>query len=489
MKWQTSAGSWSFIHRNAVAPESGTNASITEQGYQAVAKKKSDAEMKIFMLRIIASQNRVLKNEGDLDGFVPWYSGTRNKQSLKRLKLELLSAPFIGWKSGHEPMSLTSMVAGAVGTAAGTLFQSFDRAAHSIEYADTNAVLLQQSKPWGNISAADTRNNTLTVTKSAHASNRSSGVAAMVASAAASHAKAKSKANRKTKHGESPQRHHKSRQRRANHGARLLHKAKHMAKHSHADRKRAARIAAHSALNEQGYKTVLATNISGVVEIFAKRAVKEAGLSVKDTRSFRKMLRYYNGDCGTGSFAALRAEIHSGATGGACSSAWARSSPYRSIAEKDDDRIAEEWVGMADRIPTWRWRRVGVTASSFLQVDATSAYMAASQGKAGATGFFESLLGRKATEETTLGSRAKLSAEGYNEVAATQNATEMATFVRRAAAEEGLRVSDEDSLRYLIRFYDGECDTQSYPVLLQELRRGGTSLRTSCGGAWLVPLS
>lgn len=70
----------------------GVTATTNEPGYEAVAKLKSDEEMKTFMLRVIEDYDCHVEDEGGLMGIVPWFSGTTAVQSLAQLVRALLFA-------------------------------------------------------------------------------------------------------------------------------------------------------------------------------------------------------------------------------------------------------------------------------------------------------------------------------------------------------------------------------------------------------------
>jgi len=68
----------------------GTSAALTEEGYQKVARLKSDEEMESFMRRFINSMSLKVVHDDGLSGVVPWYSGTQNIQDLARLQDEIV---------------------------------------------------------------------------------------------------------------------------------------------------------------------------------------------------------------------------------------------------------------------------------------------------------------------------------------------------------------------------------------------------------------
>merc|ERR1719265_708309 len=79
-----------------------------------------------------------------------------------------------------------------------------------------------------------------------------------------------------------------------------------------------------------------------------------------------------------------------------------------------------------------------------------------------------------------------LNQEGYEQLAAKGNTTEMALFVRLVAEHEGFKVTNVKPLEGMSRYYSGECATQSFQALKNELHRvAGRSSRCG-GGPWLI---
>jgi len=73
----------------------GDSVPTTEAGYQEVAVLKSDDEMKAFVRRLIAEDDKYVGDEGALSGMVPFYSGSMDVQDIERLRTELRSAAWI----------------------------------------------------------------------------------------------------------------------------------------------------------------------------------------------------------------------------------------------------------------------------------------------------------------------------------------------------------------------------------------------------------
>lgn len=73
---------------------SGASAALTESGYQQVVKLHSDAEMTQFISRLLSMHGLKVHTEsmGELEGFVPWFSGVLASQNIKHLIAELTTA-------------------------------------------------------------------------------------------------------------------------------------------------------------------------------------------------------------------------------------------------------------------------------------------------------------------------------------------------------------------------------------------------------------
>lgn len=83
------------------AVELGNSVAVSENGYQQVAAQKSDEEMKAFIHRVLAAEARYVSDVAELNGLVPFYSGTQNSQNLESLKEELRKAPWVAEGEGR----------------------------------------------------------------------------------------------------------------------------------------------------------------------------------------------------------------------------------------------------------------------------------------------------------------------------------------------------------------------------------------------------
>lgn len=79
----------------------GSAAPITEHGYQLVASLKSDDEMKAFIHRVLEKEARYVVDKSELNGIVPYYSGTQAVQDLDTMKKELRKAAWVAVGEGR----------------------------------------------------------------------------------------------------------------------------------------------------------------------------------------------------------------------------------------------------------------------------------------------------------------------------------------------------------------------------------------------------
>lgn len=81
----------------------GSTAILGEDGIRQVALLKDHTQMSVFILRLIEKGGFEVKagHMDDLNGLVPWYSGTLASQSFENLKIELAKAKWL-MKAGHE---------------------------------------------------------------------------------------------------------------------------------------------------------------------------------------------------------------------------------------------------------------------------------------------------------------------------------------------------------------------------------------------------
>jgi len=71
---------------------------------------KSDADMELFVTRLLDAKSLISTNQGDLKGFVKWYSGTKSVQTFEKLCKEL---PLKAWVSSEAMEKIAGNIRGA----------------------------------------------------------------------------------------------------------------------------------------------------------------------------------------------------------------------------------------------------------------------------------------------------------------------------------------------------------------------------------------
>jgi len=75
--------------------DAGLTAPLSEAGYQQVAELKNDQSMQFYVMRLLDARGMVGVDNGKMEGFLPWYSGTKAVQSFEQLSAEILMRPWV----------------------------------------------------------------------------------------------------------------------------------------------------------------------------------------------------------------------------------------------------------------------------------------------------------------------------------------------------------------------------------------------------------
>lgn len=188
-------------------------------------------------------------------------------------------------------------------------------------------------------------------------------------------------------------------------------------------------------LDQHGYRTLVDHGRQNDMEDFAQRIIKQSGLRVLDKDTFHEVLRYYDGECATQTFHALKAEVKRALHSSTCRSAW--------LAPKDS----------AANLPP---------ARRFL----------ARAAKDGVRG---------------IGATAPLKQLGYHEVATKGRSGEMAEYVKRVVKLMNLEITSDWGLHHFVSYHSGECSTQRFVRLVEQLHRA-VDQPVTCGGGWVKPM-
>lgn len=119
-------------------------ASLSEDGYQVIARLKSNEAMKAYMQRLLKVLGRQVSDEGGFAGFVPYFSGEIAAQNFDKLRQELLEAP---WTTKMETQRHVDVKTGMIistlltnGTNAKTFLATRDAPVPTIQVVGTKEV-------------------------------------------------------------------------------------------------------------------------------------------------------------------------------------------------------------------------------------------------------------------------------------------------------------------------------------------------------------
>lgn len=190
-------------------------------------------------------------------------------------------------------------------------------------------------------------------------------------------------------------------------------------------------------LNKRGYEVIVDEGHERDMEDFVRRLIAERGLRLIHEEDFQAVLRYYNGQCATRPFAALKAELRHATEESKCRRPW----------------LALE--GISARRAHGK-RAQGMHFLSEVEIS----------GKLG------------------IGATAPINSVGYRRVAHLGQNGEMADYIRRVISLMDLEIASEWGLRNFVPYYSGECGTQSFTMLVDQLRQA-TKTPVICGGGWV----
>jgi hypothetical protein len=250
-----------------------------------------------------------------------------------------------------------------------------------------------------------------------------------------------------------------------------------------------------AALSEDGYSAVAALGNRELMRAYVRRVAKDEGLRITNEGSLSGALAYYTGECSTQSYAALVRELWRGSETAKCKQAWVQpikassllqtsSHPHKShvAASSSTDQVEPDM--------TWRWAEDLEDSLGVLQAELMTLKTAVLENEE------RELMELKTKEEESRESaheskhveqKIPLNQEGYEQLAAKGNTTDMALFVRLVAEHEGFKVTNVKPLEGMSRYYSGECATQSFQALKNELHRVAGRSNSRCGGGpWLI---
>jgi len=265
-----------------------------------------------------------------------------------------------------------------------------------------------------------------------------------------------------------------------------------------------------AALSEDGYSAVAALRNRELMRSYVRRVAKDEGLMITNEGSLSGALAYYTGECSTQSYSALVRELWRGTETAKCKQAWVEPVKASSLLQmssypRKSHSVASSITNEDEPDSTWRWAEDLDGSLGVLQTELMNLKTAVLENEEKelmdlkieeeASGN-ESKHGSK--DESNRGSEREsnhggdhheipLNQEGYEQLAAKGNTTEMALFVRHVAEHEGFKVKNTKPLTGMSRYYSGECATQSFQALKNELHRVARRSNSRCGGGpWLI---
>lgn len=266
-----------------------------------------------------------------------------------------------------------------------------------------------------------------------------------------------------------------------------------------------------AALSEDGYSAVAALGNRELMRAYVRRVAKDEGLMITNEGSLSGALAYYTGECSTQSYAALVRELWRGTETAKCKQAWVEPVKASSLLQMSSHphKSLSTASSVTDDEPdsTWRWAddlesSLGVLQAELMNLKTAvieneeKELMEVNTGEEEEAKNNEITNGSKDESNHTIDRESNhggnhheipLDQEGYEQLAAKGNTTEMALFVRRVAEHEGFKVTNTKPLTGMSRYYSGECATQSFEALKNELHRVAKRSNARCGGGpWLM---
>lgn len=222
---------------------------------------------------------------------------------------------------------------------------------------------------------------------------------------------------------------------------------------------------------EEGYKSLLDSGSKDQMRSYFHRVAAVEGYRITKDKVLEGVLPWYTGECAVQSHAALVAELERGTHAAQCKAPWVervKASLLQTNASASNSLAFHHGHALTSTEPfsTWHWAAELEASLAALQDELQ--YL------------------QQDVQDTELVSmQAPLNETGYELVAAENSTAEMKVFVRRVAAQQGMRLNDERPLGGLAMYYSGECATQSYDRLVSELKRVSAKNQGRCGGRWL----
>jgi len=448
---------------------------LSEAGYQAIAALHSDDAMAAFSRVLLAKEGKMVSDEGELSGLVPWFSGTSAVQTLVQLKTELLSKTWVvpdvvpADENESKAMPWTSPVT------EGEL-----KKLPEFTDADLRATAEEGEQLYAN-RANITKEWTSPVTE--EESQKMPVIDAdLKATAAISTIRLQTLANDTADDDTSGY------YTAGNFVQRVAEKVP----------MDLATLGGEATLNEAGFQSVAKTGSTVAMDAFVRKVLATKAWRVTDETFMVNVLPWYTGECANQSYDALVSELHRSRKAHSCHPSWignkygkqdkeANRSFLHPATSRNLDQAAFSLIrgmiaqtgaaavpGTRERMWTFvrsmlkrngTWEEIEAlglknnTRKWLSFKNATSNY---SKGSINVAGGARDWL-------KNVGAYAPLNEDGYKAVVDVRNDTQMQMFVRRVARNESLNITDQNGLSGFSMYYSGFCAEQSYAALTKEV--------------------
>jgi len=447
---------------------------LSEAGYQAIAALKSDDAMAAFSRVLLAKEGKMVSDEGELNGLVPWFSGTSAVQTLMTLKTELLSKNWVvpdvapADENEAQAMPWTSPVT-----------EEELKKLPEVTDADLRATAEEGEQLYAN-RANITKEWTSPVTE--EESQKMPAIDAdLKATAAISTIRLQTLANDTADDDTSGY-------------YTAGNFVQRVAERVPMD---LATLGGEATLTEEGFQSVAKTGSTVAMDAFVRKVLATKAWRVTDETFMVNVLPWYTGECANQSYDALVSELHRSRKAHSCHPSWignkygkhdkdANGSYLHPATSRNLDQAAFSLIrGMiaqtgASSVPGTRERMWTFVRSllkrngSWEEIEALSA-----KNNTGKWLHFKNQLnyskgaikvaGGARDWLKNVGAYAPLNEDGYKAVVDVRNDTQMQMFVRRVARNESLNITDENGLSGFSMYYSGFCAEQSYAALVKEV--------------------
>jgi len=463
---------------------------LSEAGYQAIAALHSDDAMAAFSRVLLAKEGKMVSDEGELSGLVPWFSGTSAVQTLDLLKTELMAKTWVlpdivqseeqtiakPWTSPVTEEELKKLPGLTPADLQATEEEGEQLYASRKNYtkAWTSPVTEEELSKLPALTPADIQAAALDTSVQENKTEMAGFEAPISAIRLRTLANTSDTADDDV--------------------SAVGNTTQLVAEHVPMD---LATLGREAMLTEEGFQSVAKTGSRVAMDAFVRKVLAAKAWRVTDETFMANVLPWYTGECANQSYDALLSELHSSRKAHSCHPSWignkygkhdkdANRSYLHPATSRNLDQAAFSLIrGMiaqtgASSVPGTRERMWTFVRSllkrngSWEEIEALSA-----KNNTGKWLQFKNKLnyskgaikvaGGARDWLKNVGAYAPLNEDGYKAVVDVRNDTQMQMFVRRVARNESLNITDENGLSGFSMYYSGFCAEQSYAALVKEV--------------------